>query len=180
MLSDLISEIKASKKWTLFLDRDGIINKQIKNDYVKSWNQFEFQEDSLEFLSNCNPIFKYIFIVTNQQGIGKKLMTIEDLAVIHKNMLKRIASENGRVDKIYCCTALKEENNPDRKPNIGMALKVKSDFSDIIFNNSLIIGDSISDIEFGLKLNMHTIYCNNKNSCAIADYNISKLSEIRI
>ena len=48
-----LKNLNINKNWTLFLDRDGVINKKIDNDYVKQWIEFEFIEgvlDALKFL----------------------------------------------------------------------------------------------------------------------------------
>ncbi|AEA34632.1 D-glycero-alpha-D-manno-heptose-1,7-bisphosphate 7-phosphatase [Hippea maritima] len=138
---------------TLFLDRDGVINKKIENDYVRNWEQFEFLPNVIEALKILNSLFDRIIIVTNQRGIGRKLMTEKDLEVIHKNMLSVLSKENIKIDKIYYCPHdYKKEICNCRKPKIGMALQAKKDFPDIDFRNSIMVGDSLSDIEFGKKL----------------------------
>ena len=106
---------------TLLLDRDGVINRLRPNDYVKCWAEFEFLPDVLEALAEWSKHFKYIFIVTNQRGIGKGVMTEQDLLEVHQRMCKEIFSHGGRIDKIYYCIALTEEDNR-RKPGNGMFL----------------------------------------------------------
>jgi len=137
---------------TLFLDRDGVINRQLPNDYVKCWEEFEFMPGILEAMAKWNQNFKHIIMITNQRGIGKGLMTETELIEIHKNMIEKIESYGGRIDKIYYCTAV-NENDPNRKPNIGMALQAKRDFPDIDFNKAIMIGDSESDMEFAKNIN---------------------------
>lgn len=146
---------------TLFLDRDGVINRLRPNDYVKTWEEFDFLPRALDALALLSRRFKYIIIVTNQRGVGKGLMREEVLIEIHERMLAEINKCGGRVDKIYYCTDL-FETSPNRKPNIGMALKAKEDFPDINFKNSVMIGDSESDMVFGRKLEMKTIYSKEK------------------
>ena len=79
--------------WTLFLDRDGVINVKLPNDYVKNINEFSFIDGSIEGIRLLSKIFKRIIIVTNQRGIGKKIMTIEQLKTIHNHM-KNIIHKN--------------------------------------------------------------------------------------
>lgn len=132
---------------TLFLDRDGVINKLRPNDYVKSWEEFLFLPGILEALAIWNSHFKHIIIVSNQRGVGKGLMSEDHLKNIHFRMVKEIEKHGGRIDKIYYCTSLTNEDI-NRKPNIGMALQAKKDFPDIDFSRSLMIGDSESDMIF--------------------------------
>jgi D-glycero-D-manno-heptose 1,7-bisphosphate phosphatase len=96
-------------------------------------------------------------VVTNQRGVGKGLMTEDELITIHEKMCKGINEESGRIDKIYFCTD-KLDSSKFRKPNVGMALQAKKDFPEINFTKSIMIGDSISDMLFGDNLGMTCFY----------------------
>ena len=148
---------KIDKSWTLFLDRDGVINHEKKMDYILNWDEFKFYDGVTDALKTFAEVFGTIVMVTNQRGIGKGLMTENDLASIHDNMLSTIKSSSGRIDKIYYCTAL---NNDcfERKPNPGMAHLAKKDFPNIDFKKSIIIGNKLSDMQFGRNAGMYTIY----------------------
>jgi HAD superfamily hydrolase (TIGR01662 family) len=87
-------------------------------------------------------------------------MTEEQLSKIHDNMLEEVSKVSGRIDQIYYCTAV-DDSSEYRKPNIGMGLKAKSNFPEIEFSKSVIVGDSISDMEFGKKLGMKTVFIRN-------------------
>ncbi len=150
--------IGIDKKWTLFLDRDGVINKRIVDDYIKKWEQFEFLPDVFTALRHFSDIFGKIFIVSNQQGIGKGLMTEKDLMEIHNKMLEQIKNNGARIDKIYFCPFKKEANSIFRKPNIGMALQAKKDFPQINFEKSIIVGDSVTDMQFGKNMKMVNVF----------------------
>lgn len=156
-----LKSLNIDKSWTLFLDRDGVINKKLEGDYVKHWMEFEFMENVLPTFKKLNDLFGTIIVVTNQQGIGKGLHTKEDLEIIHKNMLYELKYFNGIIDKVYFSPYLASENHPHRKPNIGMALEAKKDFPHIDFKKSIIVGDSMSDMEFGRKAGMKTVYIHN-------------------
>jgi D-glycero-D-manno-heptose 1,7-bisphosphate phosphatase len=176
-----LKNLNINKNWTLFLDRDGVINKKIDNDYVKQWIEFEFIEGVLDALKFLNTVFGSIIVVTNQQGIGKKLYRKEDLELIHKNMLYEIAYHGGKIDKVYFSPYLKSENHPYRKPGIGMALKAKEDISSINFKQSIMIGDSMSDMEFGRNAGMKTIYISEEiTENDKIDFNFKSLNEIVI
>ena len=152
-----IEQIDYTQYDTLFLDRDGVINVLRPNDYVKSWNEFVFRRGILEHLSQWNRHFKHIVIVTNQRGVGRGLMSAEDLTIIHKKMVEVINQHGGRIDQIYVCTAV-EDTDEFRKPNIGMALAAKHDFPEINFSRSLMIGDSSSDKLFAQRAGMAFLY----------------------
>ncbi len=146
------------KGWSLFLDRDGVINKRIQGNYVKTLEEFEFLPGVLDAICQFNKIFKYIFIVTNQQGIGKSLMTNDDLLLIHNHLKDMVKEKGGNINKIYYCPGLAKENPLCRKPNIGMALQAKADFPEVDLSKSIMIGDTESDMLFANNAGMKGIY----------------------
>jgi len=149
--------LKTDKTWSLFLDRDGVINKRIVGGYVRSWDEFEFLPgvpDALKILSGA---FARILVVSNQQGVGKKLVTDEEVKEIHHRMSDEIRKAGGTIDKVYYCPFLEEDRSIMRKPNIGMALKARKDFPGINFKRSVMVGDSVSDMIFGRRLKMKTV-----------------------
>lgn len=176
-----LKSLNIDKSWTLFLDRDGVINKKLESDYVKHWIEFEFLEgvfDALKYLGN---LFGKIVVVTNQQGIGKKLYHVEDLEIIHKNMLYEISYHGGRIDKVYFSPYLDAEKHPTRKPGIGMALAAQADFPQISFAKSIIIGDSMSDMQFGKTAGMITVYISEEPvKDEKIDFNFRSLNEVVI
>jgi histidinol-phosphate phosphatase family protein len=143
--------------WTLFLDRDGVINHEKKLDYILNWNEFKFYDGVKEALNILHQHFSIIVMVTNQKGVGKQLMTIDDLHYIHSNMIAEIETAGGRIDRIYHCSDL-DDHSPNRKPNAGMALQAKQHFPAIDFSKSIIVGNKPSDMKFGRNAGMHTVF----------------------
>lgn len=148
---------KIDKSWTLFLDRDGVINVRLIDDYVKNINEFEFLPGVLDAFKIFTEKFGRIIIVTNQQGVGKGLMTLQDVDTVHQFMTKEIEAQKGRIDAIYVCPQLKSDPDNFRKPSPRMAYMAQHDFPEIDFDKSIMIGDSNSDIEFGKNAGMYTI-----------------------
>jgi len=92
-------------------------------------------------------------------------MTEKDLLDIHSNMLNILSDKNIEIDKIYYCPHDYEKGDCIcRKPKIGMALQAKKDFPDIDFKKSIMVGDSISDIEFCNNAGMISILIDETNS----------------
>ena len=142
---------------SLFLDRDGVINNKLEGRYVTDFNEFEFIKNSDTAIVSLSKVFKRIFIVTNQQGIGKGIMSENDLNALHDNMKKKISAIDNVIAKIYFCPHLSADLCSCRKPNIGMLEQAKVDFPDIKIDQSFLIGDSDSDIEAGNKFGLTTI-----------------------
>lgn len=158
-----LKDIAIDKTWTLFLDRDGVINLHYPNDYVKKWNEFYFLEGVLDSLTQLSNIFKRIIIVTNQQGVGKQLMTQDDLDFIHAEMLKEVRKHGGRIHAIYAATNLVADDKKElRKPGTGMAKQAKKDFPEIDFSKAIMVGDTFSDMQFGRNAGMITVFIGDK------------------
>lgn len=155
-------KFKFDATWSLFLDRDGVINKRRPDDYVKTWDEFIFLPGALNALEVFSMHFRRIFIVTNQAGIEKGILSHESLDKIHDQMLETIHYHGGRVDEIYYCPYTSALDPLCRKPNPGMALEAKKDFPDIDFHHCIMVGDSDSDIIFGNNLGMKTILVGDK------------------
>ncbi len=167
------------RNYTLFLDRDGVINKQKKNGYIESVSEFEFLPQVLDIFPLLNNYFSTILIVTNQQGVGKGLMTIEQLDEIHRHMCREIEKKGGKIHKVYYCPHLASTAPSCRKPNTGMGIEAKKDFPQIEFSKSVMVGDSESDIEFAINLGMPAVrILNGLNEVqTAADFSFANLAE---
>jgi len=163
---------KIDKSWSLFLDRDGVINKRIIDGYVQNKSQFHLLDGVTEAIDIFKKIFGHIFIVTNQQGIGKGLMTEKNLSDVHNYMQELIGIQ---FDGIYFCPSLAKDNSPMRKPNIGMAIEAQKDFPSVDFSKSVMVGDSSGDILFGKNAGMKTVYINPDENNEEADLNCPSL-----
>jgi len=155
-------DFKADGSWTLFLDRDGVINRLRENDYVKKWDEFVFIPGTLQAIQYFTKVFGRICVVTNQQGVGKGLMTAADLETIHTKMLSEIESVGGRIEKIYTCPDLAHTNPPCRKPEIGMGLQAINDYPEIDVNKTIMVGDSVKDMNFAERLGIHKFLVNGR------------------
>jgi histidinol-phosphate phosphatase family protein len=177
-----LHDLPIDKSWTLFLDRDGVINRLRENDYVKNWSEFEFLPGAKESIRGFSDLFGRIVVVTNQQGIGKGIYTVEDLESIHLNMVLEVILSGGRIDRVYFAPQLEKEKSNMRKPNTGMAEKAAEDFPEINFEQSIIIGDSTSDMEFGKRKGMKTILVGEKqinpDDLSLIDYRFQNLEKV--
>jgi len=135
--------------WTLFIDRDGVVNEEKQDDYIHTWNEFQFYEGVKEAFKIFNKRFGVIVMVTNQRGVAKGLTKLKDLHLIHCNMMEEIEETGGRIDRIYVCTDMEGSN---RKPNTGMGLQALEDFTQIELSKGIMVGNTLSDMKFGRNL----------------------------
>ncbi|MBK5273040.1 MAG: HAD-IIIA family hydrolase [Bacteroidia bacterium] len=150
------------KRWTLFIDRDGVINHEKKDDYILNWREFEFYDGVKEAIHQFSNKFGKIIVISNQRGIGKGLMTEHDLSSIHHHMEKQIENAGGHIDKIYYCTST-DNKHPDRKPNPGMFFRAKKDFPEIDLSRSVMIGNKPSDMQAARNAGIYSIFIKTTN-----------------
>ena len=153
---------EVDNSWTLFLDRDGVINVESVGSYITTWSEFTFHDGVLQAMQTLHNIFGNIVVVTNQRGVEKGIMTLESLREINANMRNEVAESGGRIDKVYSCTAISDDDH-NRKPNTGMGEQAQQDYPAIDFKRSVMVGNSISDMEFGKRLGMHTVFLTSKH-----------------
>jgi D-glycero-D-manno-heptose 1,7-bisphosphate phosphatase len=143
---------------TVFLDRDGVLNRKMpEGQYVTGWQHFHLLPGVPEAIARLNQAGLRVLVVTNQRGIALGLYTADDVDHIHSQLRAELAKSEAKIDGFYFCPHDKRECNC-RKPLPGLFEQAQADFPDITPENSLMIGDSLSDIEFGRNLNMKTIF----------------------
>lgn len=150
------------KSWTLFLDRDGVINSFEKGKTIGSIKDLNFITGSIEGIVKASQIFGRIIVVTNQQGVFSNEIDEMELEKIHFYIQDTVKAQKGKIDAIYYCPYPSKWNPRCRKPNPGMAIWAKQDFPEIDFKKSVIIGDSKTDMEFGHNLGMYKILIDNQ------------------
>ena len=150
-------DLSFTSDWTLFLDRDGVINRRIPGGYVTRWEEFEFLDGVPEAVRILSSLFGRVIIVSNQQGIGKGIMSTGDLKEVDRRMREVITDAGGWIDASFYSPHLEKDNHPDRKPGPGMALQARAAFPEIDFARSVMAGDTASDMDFGRNLGMVTV-----------------------
>ena len=141
---------------SVFLDRDGVINRGTAGGYVTSWDEFEFLPGAKDALARLCAGGLRPFIVTNQRGVARGLLSHAELDEIHCRMLSELGQANARIHGIYVCVHDEGECSC-RKPQAGLFLRAQEEFPDIEFASSVVIGDSLSDMEAGTRLGCRTI-----------------------
>jgi D-glycero-alpha-D-manno-heptose 1-phosphate guanylyltransferase len=150
------------KSWTLFLDRDGVINDERLGEYVLHWDQFIFSSGVLAIFKKLSQKFGRIIIVTNQRGVGKGLMTKEALDSIHYEMQREVGIVGGHIDQIFYDTSM-ENTSFFRKPNPGMAYLAMQEFPEISPEKSIMVGNKPSDMRFGRAAGLYTVFVTTTN-----------------
>jgi D-glycero-D-manno-heptose 1,7-bisphosphate phosphatase len=143
---------------TIFLDRDGVLNEKMPEGfYVTSWDQFRPLPGAVEAIGRLNRVGLRVVVISNQRGIALGLYTTSDVHAIHAKFQALLETEGAHIDAFYFCPHDKKECDC-RKPLPGLFEQAAVDFPDISSSTSAVIGDSLSDIEFGRRLGMLTVY----------------------
>ena len=150
------------KNKAIFLDRDGVINKN-RDDYVKSTKELEiFSNIGKEILKLKMKGF-LIIVITNQSVINREIITIRELEEIHSTIQKFLMKSKTSIDKFYFCPHRPDENCDCRKPKPGLILQAINEFS-IDASKSWMVGDSKTDIQAGEKAGCKTIFLKKNDS----------------
>jgi len=144
-------------KKALFLDRDGVINKEI--NYLHKIDEFEFIDGIFELCKYYQGLGYLIFVVTNQSGIARGYYDENDFEILTDWMNQQFVNNNIKIQKVYHCPH--HENISGicecRKPSAGMLLTAQIKY-DLDLTNSIMIGDKERDIEAGLNAGLHETY----------------------
>ena len=156
------------KQKAIFLDRDGVINRLKKNDYIKKYSEFNFLPGVIDGIKYINKKNYLVIIITNQACIGKSIISEKTLNSIHDKMKKHLKSKkNAHIDDIYYSPYYKYSNNSkyrknefDRKPNPGMLIKAIKKWN-VNTKKSLFLGDSVTDYRLSKKMRIKFYYKSN-------------------
>ncbi|MFG0262386.1 MAG: D-glycero-alpha-D-manno-heptose-1,7-bisphosphate 7-phosphatase [Novipirellula sp. JB048] len=140
----------------IFLDRDGVINvKANPGEYIRSWDEFHWIPNTLDWIRLFNAMNFLVIVVTNQRGVARGLMTQAHVDAIHQRMVRALAAQNAYIDDVFVCPH--EIGACDcRKPQPGM-IHAARDKWNIDIGNSLMIGDSDSDGELAHRCGLRFI-----------------------
>jgi D-glycero-alpha-D-manno-heptose 1-phosphate guanylyltransferase len=145
------------KDWTIFLDRDGVINLDKPGSYIFTKDEFVFYDGVPASFKIFRERFGRVIVTTNQRGVGRGLMSEADLAAIHEKMAGGVRQAGGRLDAIFYATSV-HNDDLQRKPNTGMAIAASKQFPEIDFSRSIMVGNNLSDMEFGKNAGMYTVF----------------------
>jgi len=169
-----------SKVKGIFLDRDGIINKD--TGYVYKKEDFIFKKNIFSVLKYLQKKNFLLFIITNQSGIGRGYYSIKDFLILNDWMIKEFEKNSIKISSVQFCPHTPNSNCLCRKPKTKMFDEINKSFS-IDKENSWMIGDKESDIEFAINCGIrNTIFLkNSKNSIehVSPNYKIKSLNFIK-
>jgi D-glycero-D-manno-heptose 1,7-bisphosphate phosphatase len=142
----------------ILLDRDGVINRE-RRDYVKSWEEFEFLPGALAALQRLATHPWPILVITNQSAIGRKLVSADDVDVIHRRISESVCRAGGRINGFFVCPHHPDEQCACRKPQPGLLIQAAQSFH-LELTQCIFIGDSFTDYQAAAAVNCPAILVN--------------------
>lgn len=139
----------------LFLDRDGVINQRLLDDYVRHPEQMHVLDDVLPIMLGARQRGYLLILISNQQGVGKGLMSMPDLDRVNAVMQDRLRAVGAELDAIYVCTDLDGTGSRRRKPQPGMLFEAIADH-DLDPGQCWFLGDTLTDALAGRAASVHT------------------------
>jgi D-glycero-D-manno-heptose 1,7-bisphosphate phosphatase len=139
----------------IILDRDGVINKDAV-DFIKSPDEWIPIPGSLSAIAALNRAGHQVVVASNQSGVSRGYFDLATLLAIHQKMQSELAKEGGYLDGVYICPHRSEDLCSCRKPCPGMLLQIARDFSINLSEQAWTLGDSLRDIQAGLKVHAKT------------------------
>ena len=142
----------------VFLDRDGVINRKLpEGEYASSWDQFHLLPGAVEAIAKLNQSGRTVIVVTNQRGVALGYYTEADVRAVHGELQKHLNQSGAHIDAFYFCPH--DKNQCDcRKPKTGLFEQALRDFPKASGRNSIVIGDSLSDIEVARNFGAPSIF----------------------
>ena len=142
----------------VFLDRDGVLNRKMPEGvYVSDWAQFAWLPGAVEAVARMKRAGLTVIVVSNQRGVALGQVTAMQLERLHDKMQDHLARNDAQLDAIYFCPHDHGECRC-RKPDTGLFEQAFQSFPQANAGNSVVIGDSLSDIQAGQRLGMKTIF----------------------
>jgi len=162
-LSEIIVQMIAERTGNLtnvdfvFLDRDGVLNRYLPGGYVTSWEKFEVLSGVEQAIARINRSGRKVIVVSNQRGIALGLHSEAGLHAMHDRLRDHLAQHGAHLDAIYYCP---HDNGQChcRKPQTGMFEHAFLDFPGATAGNSVMVGDSLVDIEAASRLGMRSVF----------------------
>jgi len=133
---------------TVFLDRDGVINRD-SADYITTWAQFDFLPGSLEAIGRLTQAGLKVIVITNQSAVGRGMMNLTTLEGMHRNLGAAVEARGGRIAAIFFCPHRPEDRCACRKPEPGLIYQAQRQFG-LDLRSATMIGDRAKDIQCGM------------------------------
>lgn len=140
----------------IFIDRDGVINRDPIGDYIKRWKDFKFLPGVIRALKKLSSRKYQIIIISNQAGIGDGVYPESSLKEITVNMLSRLEKEGVSIHSVYYCLHGKKEGCSCRKPKT-LLFRLASKRLRYQKTRTYYIGDKVSDIRAGKRFGLKTM-----------------------
>lgn len=157
----------------VILDRDGTINED-RDDFVKSPEEWVPLPGALEAIARLNHAGWHAVLATNQSGLGRGLFDMASLNAMHARMNQLLTKHGGRIDAVFFCPHVPEDQCECRKPLPGLMLQIGERYS-VDLNEVPFVGDSLRDLEAGAAAGCPTHFVRTGKAAALTDAQVADI-----
>jgi len=161
----------------IILDRDGVINED-SDAFIKSPDEWTPIPGSLEAVTRLSHAGYRVVVATNQSGVGRGLLNLETLNMIHKKMHRLAQETGGLIDAVFFCPET-DEANPYRKPNPGMLLEISRRLK-CGLQGVPVVGDSLRDIRAARAANAWPLLVRTGNGAATLEQEAESCANVQV
>ncbi len=145
-------------KKILFIDRDGTLIIEPVSGNIDSWDKLQFYPHVFKYMNLIAAEFDYeLIMVSNQDGLGTQYFPYSNFQPIHDFVINAFENEDVHFSAVYIDPSFKEDKSPNRKPRIGMVKQYMNN-PDYDLENSFVIGDRITDVQFAKNLGCKALW----------------------
>jgi imidazoleglycerol-phosphate dehydratase/histidinol-phosphatase len=164
-----MANIAIMAKRILFIDRDGTLIIEPSSGNIDSWDKLQFYPHVFKYMNLIATEFDYeLIMVSNQDGLGTSFFPYEDFQPIHDFIIKAFENEDVYFSSVYIDGSFKEDKSPNRKPRIGMVKQYMNN-ADYDLENSFVIGDRITDVQFAKNLGCKGLWLHNRSGLGLKE-----------
>ena len=134
-----------SGKPAVFVDRDGVIVRN-RADYVKSVTEVELLPHAIDALCLLTEEGHRVFVITNQSGVGRGIVSEQEVDLIHDHLATKVAERGGRIESFLVCPHRPDDGCACRKPEPGLLYRARDEFG-VDLSAAYLVGDFKTDVE---------------------------------
>ncbi|MEN8885485.1 MAG: histidinol-phosphatase, partial [Winogradskyella sp.] len=160
------------KRPVLFIDRDGTLIKEPADEQIDSFEKLDFYPKVFQYLSKIASELNFeIVMITNQDGLGTDIYPENTFWPVHNFVVKTFEQEGIVFKEQFIDRTFAKDNAPTRKPNTGLLTKYFSEDYDL--ENSLVIGDRLTDVELAKNLGAKGVFINDNTNLGTDEVTVS-------
>ena len=131
----------------VILGRDGVLN-EFREGHVTAPDEWVPVEGALEAVARLHQANYHVVVATNQSGIGRGMIDMAAVNAVHARMHQAVQEQGGRIDAVFFCPHVPEDDCDCRKPKPGLLLEIGRRYG-VDLSAVPVVGDTLRDLQAG-------------------------------